>query len=55
MSQDADGSASLEPIEISPAGNITNWPEGFFDESLSQEDKITKASVKRRAEERGRP
>ncbi|NPC68201.1 DUF3696 domain-containing protein [Corallococcus exiguus] len=54
LNQDHSGSTSAEPIEISPTGNIINWPEGFFDESLSQEDKITKASIKKRAEEIGR-
>ncbi len=43
--QDDEGKTLFEPISISPRGNIINWPEGFFDESLQQEDAITRTSL----------
>src|SRR6266478_5405746 len=49
VSQDKLGAANFEPIEISPQGNILNWPYGFFDETMLQEDRITAASIKKRA------
>ncbi len=49
VDQDKQGAARFNPIEISPQGNILNWPDGFFDETMLQEDKITAASLKKRA------
>jgi predicted ATPase len=49
VNQDENGAAKFEPVEISPQGNILNWPDGFFDETMLQEDRITAASIKRRA------
>jgi predicted ATPase len=49
VDQDEKGAAKFEPVEISPKGNILNWPEGFFDETMQQEDRITAESIKRRA------
>ncbi len=49
VDQDERGAAKFEKIRISERGNILNWPEGFFDESMIQEDKITAASLRRRA------
>ena len=49
VDQDEKGAAKFEPIEISAQGNIMNWPGGFFDETMLQEDRITAASIKRRA------
>jgi hypothetical protein len=49
VDQDAQGAAKFEPVEISPQGNILNWPDGFFDETMLQEDRITAASLKKRA------
>jgi len=45
IEQDEQGDAHFVPVEISERGNIVNWPDGFFDESLHQEDRITRASV----------
>lgn len=39
------GAARFDPIEISPQGNILNWPDGFFDETMLQEDRITSARM----------
>ncbi|HCI82877.1 MAG TPA: DUF3696 domain-containing protein, partial [Ktedonobacter sp.] len=49
VDQDKRGAAQFHPVEISPQGNILNWPDGFFDESMLQEDRITAESLKRRA------
>ncbi|HEY1352215.1 MAG TPA: DUF3696 domain-containing protein [Ktedonobacteraceae bacterium] len=51
VDQDERGAAMFEKIEISPDGNILNWPDSFFDETMLQEDRITAASVRRRARE----
>lgn len=47
--QDEQGAARFNPVKISPQGNILNWPDGFFDETMLQEDRITAASLKKRA------
>ena len=49
VDQDEKGAARFEPIEISARGNIMNWPDGFFDETMHQEDRINAASIRRRA------
>ena len=49
VDQDKQGAARFNPIDISPQGNILNWPDGFFDETMLQEDRITAASLKKRA------
>jgi len=49
VDQGIEGAARFEPVEISPQGNILNWPDGFFDETMLQEDRITAASIRKRA------
>ncbi len=49
VDQDEQGATRFNSIEISPQGNILNWPDGFFDETMLQEDRITAASLKKRA------
>ena len=49
VDQDEKGAAKFEQVEISPNGNILNWPDGFFDETMHQEDRITSASLRKRA------
>jgi predicted ATPase len=49
VDQDEKGAAKFEQVEISARGNILNWPDGFFDETMHQEDRITSASIRRRA------
>lgn len=49
VDQDNEGAARFEPVQISPQGNILNWPDGFFDETMLQEDRITAAGIKKRA------
>jgi predicted ATPase len=50
VDQDEQGATRFNPIEISAQGNIMNWPDGFFDETMLQEDRITAAGLKKRAE-----
>lgn len=49
VDQDEKGATQFAPVEISAQGNILNWPDGFFDETMLQEDRITAASLKKRA------
>ncbi len=49
VDQDEQGTAIFEAVEISAKGNILNWPDGFFDETMHQEDRINTASIRRRA------
>jgi len=49
VDQDEQGAARFNPIDISPKGNILNWPDGFFDETMLQEDRITAVGLKKRA------
>jgi len=48
VDQDEQGAAKFKQIEISPNGNILNWPEGFLDESIYQEELITAVGLKKR-------
>lgn len=45
VSQSTEGDTQFESIQISHRGAILNWPDGFFDVSLLQEDEITRASL----------
>src|SRR6266852_6358671 len=49
VDQDNEGAARFDPVQIPPQGNILNWPDGFFDETMLQEDRITAASIRKRA------
>ena len=49
VDQDELGAAKFEPVEISAQGNILNWPEGFFDETILQEGRINTESLRKRA------
>jgi hypothetical protein len=49
VDQNELGAAKFEPVEISPQGNILNWPEGFFDETILQEGRINTESLRKRA------
>jgi hypothetical protein len=48
VEQDEQGDAHFEPIKVSPGGAIENWPDGFFDESFRQEDRITQEGIRAR-------
>ncbi|MBA2681422.1 MAG: DUF3696 domain-containing protein [Ktedonobacteraceae bacterium] len=49
LEMDRQGTSHFTPIEISAQGNILNWPEGFFDETYLQQDRINEEILKRRA------
>lgn len=48
VAQDEQGDARFEPIRVSRSGAIENWPDGFFDESFRQEDRITQEGIRAR-------
>jgi predicted ATPase len=52
VQQDELGNAQAHPIVISPRGAIENWPDGFFDESFRQEDRITQAGFLARSRQK---
>ena len=41
------GESVLEPLELDPYGNITNWPEGFFGDDMADLVAMTEAAAKR--------
>lgn len=43
---DEETGTIFEKIDITPKGRIRNWPRGFFDESIRQEESIVKAGLK---------
>jgi predicted ATPase len=53
VTQDEQGDARFEPIRISKGGAVENWPDGFFDESFRQEDRITEEGVRARGQRSG--
>jgi len=48
VQQDEQGDARFEPIRIGNGGAVENWPDGFFDESFRQEDRITQEGIRAR-------
>jgi predicted ATPase len=48
VNQDQQGDAHFDPIRISRGGAVENWPDGFFDESFRQEDRITQEGLRAR-------
>lgn len=49
---DEKGDSDFASIDITNDGVILNWPDGFFDENLILEDKITELAIRRRARSR---
>ncbi len=48
VERDDQGDTRFDRIRVSRGGAIENWPDGFFDETLRQEDRITKEGILRR-------
>jgi predicted ATPase len=48
VEQDDQGDARFQPIRIAKGGAVENWPDGFFDESFRQEDRITEEGIRAR-------
>ncbi|WP_318466617.1 DUF3696 domain-containing protein [Photobacterium leiognathi] len=44
----SDDGAYLEEVVIDPLRGIANWPDGFFDQTASEQEKIMLAGIKRR-------
>lgn len=49
VSNGSDG-ATIEEIVIDPTKGVTNWPEGFFDQTAIEQEKIMMAGIKKRKE-----
>ncbi len=47
VTQDRNGISKFEPVQISRNGHIKNWPAGFFDESVRQEEQIAREALER--------
>ena len=43
-----DKGAQLEEVVIDPNRGIANWPDGFFDQTATEQEKIMLAGIKRR-------
>jgi predicted ATPase len=41
------GESLLEPLDLDPCGNITNWPDGFFGDDMGDLVAMTEAAAKR--------
>lgn len=50
--QDETGDTFFDPVHINKYGMVSNWPTGFFDESLILEDKLAENAIRRRASDR---
>lgn len=42
-----EGDSKLIPLELDPFGNINNWPDGFFGDTMGDLVAMTEASMKR--------
>lgn len=51
VQQDEQGTTTFDPIRISARGNIVNWPDGFFDETLLQQEQITEEHLRQEVEQ----
>lgn len=47
-----ENGAEIEKVNINPESGIVNWPEGFFDQSVAEEEKILLAGLNRRRNKR---
>lgn len=47
-----DGSSEYRPVVVNQYGAITDWPEGFFDQSQREAEEILKAAILKKKQER---
>ncbi len=47
-----DGTSSFREVKVNEYGAITDWPEGFFDQSPREAENILRAAVAKRKKER---
>ncbi len=45
--ENPDGRSTIRELELTPFGNITNWPQNFFGDDLGDLVALTKASIRR--------
>ena len=45
--ENPDGRSTIRELELTPFGNITNWPQNFFGDDLGDLVAMTKASLRR--------
>lgn len=49
-----DGCSIFNPVEVNKYGAITDWPDGFFDQSQSEAEEILRAATLKRKAEKGK-
>lgn len=49
-----EGNSEFRPVEVNKYGAITDWPDGFFDQSQSEAEEILRAATLKRKAERGK-
>ena len=48
-----DGATEFQEVKVNKYGAITDWPDGFFDQSQSEAEEILRAATRKRKAERG--
>jgi predicted ATPase len=51
--QKKEGASVFDPVIVNKYGAITDWPEGFFDQSQSEAEEILRAATIKRKKEKG--
>lgn len=49
-----EGNSVFRPVEVNRFGAITDWPDGFFDQSQSEAEEILRAATLKRKAEKGK-
>jgi predicted ATPase len=49
-----EGNSVFRPVEVNKYGAITDWPDGFFDQSQSEAEEILRAATLKRKAEKGK-
>jgi predicted ATPase len=49
-----EGCSVFRPVEVNKYGAITDWPDGFFDQSQSEAEEILRAATMKRKAEKGK-
>ena len=50
-----DGASVFRSVEVNRFGAITDWPDGFFDQSQAEAEEILRAATLKRKAEKGKP
>lgn len=51
--QKKEGTSVFDPVIVNKYGAITDWPEGFFDQSQREAEEILRAGLNKKKQERG--